>query len=186
MNHVAFDAQHAGKDAVFDPTVGQSSPGANDGVYGALNKPEYFHPAAKMDTNNETSVTEDWLGYPGAVQLADINTRNEDVKKMLYDSVKALVKTYKIDGLRFDAARHVDQGFWAGLQGIEDTFSIAEVFQGGQSLRASRWTTKARADLTCLSPSPRPDAKYVTKFQKDDAFNSGEFILSRRPDALDS
>ena len=135
MNHVAFDAHSApggDNDAVFDPTIGQSGPFATNGVYGALNGPDYFHPAAKIDLSNETSTQQGWLSWPGAVQLADIKTENDHVRKLLYDRVKKQVDTYKIDGLRLDAARHVDKAFWTHL-GELNTFTIAEVFDGGES-----------------------------------------------------
>ena len=77
-----------------------------------------------------------WLSYPGAVQLADIKTTDSTVRTLLYDNVKRLVKKFNIDGLRLDAARHVEKDFWKQLKDV-GVYTVAEVFHGGQFLLPS-------------------------------------------------
>ena len=171
--------------AVWDPTVGRSTPDATDGLYGPFNKvsllvslrrhvlsqssssricsrilvrqPEMYHPRCAIDYNNDTSVQYctspiflplltpisqltrplsilGWIGEPAQTVLPDLNTESSAVRQLLYDHIKNLVSTYQIDGIRIDAAKHVNFDFWSGFQAAAGTFTMGEVLDGGQSV----------------------------------------------------
>ncbi|KAI9569521.1 glycoside hydrolase family 13 protein [Boletus coccyginus] len=86
-----------------------------------------FHPYCPMDQNNATSVERCWLGDT-TVPLPDINTEDATVISALQDWIRSLVREYAIDGLRIDAAKHVNVDFWPGFCAAAGVFCIGEVF----------------------------------------------------------
>ncbi|KAL7409786.1 glycoside hydrolase superfamily [Mrakia frigida] len=126
INHVGWVVPS--DTAVFDPTIGESSSGAGDGVYGPLDSTADFHAPCGIDYSNETSIENCWLGFGFSLDLVDINTQSDTVRSLIYAWIGELVSTYSIDGLRLDAARHVEGDFWKGFQDAAGVFTIGEVF----------------------------------------------------------
>ena len=117
-----------------------------------------YHPRCAIDYNNDTSVQyctslelthhhrrrtdplalhpshTGWIGEPAQTVLPDLNTESSAVRQLLYDHIKNLVSTYQIDGIRIDAAKHVNFDFWSGFQAAAGTFTMGEVLDGGQSV----------------------------------------------------
>lgn len=60
--------------------------------------------------------------------LMDVNTEHPTVISTFETWIADFVKTYSIDGLRIDAAKHVQPEFWTGFCKAADVFCIGEVF----------------------------------------------------------
>ncbi|KAJ3528036.1 hypothetical protein NM688_g8046 [Phlebia brevispora] len=104
-----------------------------------------YHTYCPVDFSNHTSEQVCWLG-DDKVPLPDVNTTNPTVISAYSSWVKQLVQAYNIDGLRIDAAKHVNIDFWpifcraAGVYCIGEVFGddigFAAQFQGPQSMDA--------------------------------------------------
>ncbi|TGO10923.1 hypothetical protein BTUL_0122g00350 [Botrytis tulipae] len=93
-----------------------------------FNKKEYFHPFCYIsDYSNATNFQNCWLG-DDTVSLPDLDTESDFVKQTWETWVTEMVANYSLDGLRIDAAKHVDKPFWPGFQQAANTFTIGEVF----------------------------------------------------------
>lgn len=68
-----------------------------------------------------------WLG-DRKLALIDVNTEHPTVVTQFEIWIKDFVNTYKIDGLRIDAAKHVPEGFWPPFCESAGVFCIGEVF----------------------------------------------------------
>ncbi|KAN0075281.1 glycoside hydrolase family 13 protein [Tylopilus felleus] len=90
-------------------------------------KQSQFHPYCVMDWSNATSQERCWLGDT-IVPLADVNTEDPTVVSAFQDWIQNLVREYSIDGLRIDAAKHVNIDFWPGFCAAAGVFCIGEVF----------------------------------------------------------
>lgn len=88
-----------------------------------------YHPYCPIQWGNTTSEQECWLG-DDKVPLPDVDTRNPTVIAQYGDWIQNLVKEYNIDGLRIDAAKHVNIDFWPGFCGKAGVFCMGEVFGG--------------------------------------------------------
>ncbi|KAG2041437.1 glycoside hydrolase family 13 protein [Suillus americanus] len=86
-----------------------------------------YHPYCVIDWSNATSEEQCWLGDT-VVPLPDLNTEDPTVVAGFSDWIQSLVKEYNIDGLRIDAAKHVNIGFWPVFCGNAGVFCIGEVF----------------------------------------------------------
>lgn len=89
--------------------------------------PSQYHPYCTIDWNNSTSVEQCWLGDT-VVPLPDINTEDPTVVSEFGDWIESLVQEYCIDGLRIDAAKHVNKNFWPVFCAKAGVFCIGEVF----------------------------------------------------------
>ncbi|TFK46032.1 alpha-amylase [Heliocybe sulcata] len=89
---------------------------------------EQYHPYCPVDYSNLTSEQNCWLGDTN-VYLPDVNTQDETVVSEYTSWVKDLVQTYNIDGLRIDAAKHVNTDFWPKFCGAAGVFCIGEVYE---------------------------------------------------------
>lgn len=93
---------------------------------------DYFHPYCKITewenmTNAQLCQTGD-----NVVALPDLYTEHEEVQNLLIKWAKNAIKTYSIDGLRIDAAKHVTPSFLPNFaKGIDNTFMTGEVLEGG-------------------------------------------------------
>lgn len=58
----------------------------------------------------------------------DVNTEHPTVVTSYANWISEFVKTYSIDGLRIDAAKHVREDFWPGFCEAAGVFCIGEVF----------------------------------------------------------
>ncbi|KAL1683489.1 glycoside hydrolase family 13 protein [Schizophyllum commune] len=90
---------------------------------------DQYHPYCGIEWGNSTSEQDCWLGDE-KVPLPDLDTRNADVISGYQSWVKELVQTYNIDGLRIDAAKHVNIDFWSDFCKAAGVFCIGEVFGG--------------------------------------------------------
>jgi alpha-amylase len=95
-----------------------------------FNDKKYFHKYCNVtDWGNPTNFQDCWL-YPYGVALADLDTDSPTVSDMFNSWIKELVSNYTIDGLRIDAAKHVNDGFLAPFVAASGVFSMGEVYEG--------------------------------------------------------
>ncbi|KAF4614639.1 hypothetical protein D9613_002835 [Agrocybe pediades] len=92
----------------------------------------FYHPYCPIQWGNTTSEQNCWLGDE-KVPLPDVDTSNPAVVSQYGDWIQQLVQEYSIDGLRIDAAKHVQDGFWPGFCSKAGVFCMGEVF-GGQDI----------------------------------------------------
>ncbi|EAU35425.1 hypothetical protein ATEG_03623 [Aspergillus terreus NIH2624] len=111
-------------------TRGQDPATAIDySVFTPFNNADYFHPYCKItDWNNFTDAR---LCQTGDLEVAlpDLFTEHTDVQDRLISWAKEMIQTYSIDGLRIDAAKHVDTEFLARFVNEVDVFTTGEVLQ---------------------------------------------------------
>ncbi|KAI9466045.1 alpha-amylase [Lactarius psammicola] len=86
-----------------------------------------YHSYCPIDWGNVTSVQDCWLGDT-KVALPDLNTEDQTVASTYGTWVNNLVQEYGIDGLRIDAAKHVQAPFWASFCASAGVFCLGEVF----------------------------------------------------------
>ncbi|KAL0947268.1 hypothetical protein HGRIS_013390 [Hohenbuehelia grisea] len=97
-----------------------------------------YHPYCPIQWGNSSSEQECWFG-DDKVPLPDLDTRNPTVVKTYDDWIFKLVKEYNIDGLRIDAAKHVNKDFWPGFCKAAGVFCIGEVFGGDDIAPIAEW-----------------------------------------------
>lgn len=85
-----------------------------------------------------------WLGND-VVSLPDMNTELDSVKTIWDSWAKDIIANYtsmyffisrfcglllilQVDGMRIDAAKHVDKPFWTQFQSAADLYTVGEVF----------------------------------------------------------
>jgi hypothetical protein len=73
-----------------------------------------------------------WFSDPGSVVLADLNTQSPRIRKLHQDWISKLVSTYQIDGIRIDAAKHVEMDFWKGYTSAAGVYCVGEVLDGSE------------------------------------------------------
>jgi len=98
-------------------------------IFTPFNNADYFHSYCKI--TNWENFTNAQLCQTGDtyVALPDLFTEHEDVQKVLEDWAKDTMKTYSVDGLRIDAAKHVSPGFLRNFDDSITTFMTGEVLQ---------------------------------------------------------
>jgi alpha-amylase len=98
--------------------------------FNPLNDEKYFHKYCNVtEWDNATNYQDCWL-YPYGVALADVDTEAPAVVDMLGKWVKELVSNYSIDGLRIDAAKHVNDAFLPQFVRNSGVFALGEVLSG--------------------------------------------------------
>lgn len=103
-------------------------------VFTPFNNADYFHPYCKItDWNNMTDAQNCQTGDK-KVPLPDLYTEHDDVQQLMIKWANKVIKTYSIDGLRIDAAKHVNPGFLANFRKGVDTFMTGEVLEGAVSI----------------------------------------------------
>lgn len=91
---------------------------------------DYFHPYCNVtEWDNATNYQDCWL-YPYGVALADLDTEADEVVDMFSTWIKGLVSNYSIDGLRIDAAKHVNKEFLPKFVEAAGVFALGEVLTG--------------------------------------------------------
>lgn len=91
---------------------------------------DYFHTYCNVtEWTNATNYQDCWL-YPLGVALADLKTESDEVVDMFGSWIKELVSNYSIDGLRIDAAKHVDNAFLPTFVNNAGVFALGEVLTG--------------------------------------------------------
>ncbi|KAL3455939.1 glycoside hydrolase superfamily [Aspergillus heterothallicus] len=96
-----------------------------------FNDSSYYHPYCKIsDWNNYTNAQNCQTGDLEVV-LPDLYTEHAEVQNILTRWAKQTIETYSIDGLRLDAAKHVDTGFLRNFVSslAADTFVTGEVLE---------------------------------------------------------
>ncbi|KAL2871447.1 alpha-amylase [Aspergillus lucknowensis] len=109
---------------------GQGVPGDIDySVLSPFNNSEYYHPYCKIE--NWNNFTEAQLCQTGDEQvvLPDLYTEHTDVQGMLETWATEIISTYGVDGLRIDAAKHVNPQFLKQFGDKVGTFITGEVLQ---------------------------------------------------------
>ncbi|KAF7311634.1 Not1-domain-containing protein [Mycena kentingensis (nom. inval.)] len=87
----------------------------------------FYHPYCKIDWSNLTSQQLCWMGDT-TIPLPDLDTENPQVVSRYCQWIADLVKTYSIDGLRVDAAKHIRKDFWPQFAKCAGVFCMGEVF----------------------------------------------------------
>lgn len=99
-------------------------------VFNPFNDEKYFHPACLVKNFSDFSEAQHcWLG-DDVVALPDLNTENPDVVKMMGNWISEVVSNFSVDGLRLDAAKHVNGAFLPSFTQAAGVFSIGEVYDG--------------------------------------------------------
>ncbi|KAL2015289.1 hypothetical protein VTK56DRAFT_5914 [Thermocarpiscus australiensis] len=98
--------------------------------FNPFNDKKYFHPYCNVtEWENATNYQDCWL-YPYGVALADLKTESSDVVDEMRSWIKGLVANYSIDGLRIDAAKHVNDEFLPAFVEASGVFAFGEVLSG--------------------------------------------------------
>ena len=98
--------------------------------FNPFNDKKYFHPYCNVtEWEDAKNYQNCWL-YPYGVALADLATDTKPVADELNSWVKGLVSNYSIDGLRIDAAKHINDEFLPKFVEAAGVFSIGEVLTG--------------------------------------------------------
>ncbi|CAN8098403.1 unnamed protein product [Discula destructiva] len=91
---------------------------------------DYYHPYCNVtDWTNQTDYQDCWL-YPLGVALADLRTEEDEIVTMFGSWIKELVSNFSIDGLRIDAAKHVNDDFLPKFVEASGVFALGEVLTG--------------------------------------------------------
>jgi len=139
---------------------------------------KYFHPYCNVtEWENATNYQDCWL-YPYGVALADLATETKPVSDELDRWVKGLVANYSIDGLRIDAAKHVNDAFLPTFVESSGVFAFGEVLTGVPQ-DMCRYQT-----LGLLPGMPN----YLEYYPLNEAFNGGSLVdvANMRNDAASS
>ncbi|TEA21062.1 Alpha-amylase A type-1/2 [Colletotrichum sidae] len=100
--------------------------------FNPFNDEKYFHPYCNVTMwDNTTDYQDCWL-YPYGVALADLATESTAVVNEFSSWIKGLVSNYSIDGLRIDAAKHVNDAFLPTFVNASGVFAFGEVLTGGK------------------------------------------------------
>lgn len=133
--------------------------------FNPFNDKKYFHPYCNVtDWEDAKNYQDCWL-YPYGVALADLNTESEAVVSEFQKWIKELVSNYSIDGLRIDAAKHINDAFLPKFTEASGVFSFGEVLTG-VTQDMCRYQ-----DLGLLPGMPN----YLEYYPLDIAFNGGSF-----------
>jgi alpha-amylase len=95
-----------------------------------FNTKSAFHPPCDIDYNNQTSIEDCWLVTSPPPALADVNSENAKVFDAMVKSVVNIVKTYNVDGIRLDTARHVPKQYLQQFQDAVGVFVTGEALNG--------------------------------------------------------
>lgn len=126
---------------------------------------KYFHPYCNVtDWEDAENYQNCWL-YPYGVALADLATETEPVIAEFEKWIKQLVSNYSIDGLRIDAAKHINDAFLPRFVKASGVFAFGEVLTG-MTPDFCPYQTKG-----LLPGMPN----YIDYYPLDVAFNGGSF-----------
>jgi len=135
--------------------------------------PKYFHPYCNVTKwEDPENYQKCWL-YPYGVALVDLKTESQAVVDLMTKWIKEQVEKYNIDGLRIDAAKHVNDEFLPKFVEASGVFALGEVLTG-VPIDMCRYQT-----LGLLPGMPN----YLEYHQVEPAFNGGSFVpLSKMRD----
>lgn len=98
--------------------------------FNPYNDAKFYHPYCNItDYANSTNAQDCWLGA-SVVALPDLDTESDVVASMMHNWIKQLVANYSIDGLRIDAAKHVNDDFLHTFVEAAGVFTFGEVYSG--------------------------------------------------------
>ncbi|TFY68820.1 hypothetical protein EVG20_g3408 [Dentipellis fragilis] len=100
----------------------------------------YFRPP-KCWTNGsmELDILQNcWLGDP-TLPMPDLDTDQQRVVELLYQSIHDLVQKFDIDGLRVDTVKYIKTDFWPGWVKSAGVYSIGEIFSNDTTF-VQPWT----------------------------------------------
>ncbi|KAL2131346.1 hypothetical protein VTI74DRAFT_5235 [Chaetomium olivicolor] len=159
MVDVVVNNMAQGFDNVIPPKIDYSK-------FNPFNDKKYFHPYCNVTQwENSTDYQNCWL-YPYGVALADLATETKPVADELNKWVKELVANYSIDGLRIDAAKHVNDEFLPAFVKASGVFAFGEVLTG-EPEDMCRYQT-----LGLLPGMPN----YLDYYPLNEAFNGGSLV----------
>lgn len=116
--------------ALLNGTPPASGPDVDYSKFNPFDKKEYFHSYCNVtEWDNATNYQDCWL-YPYGVALADLDTESTTVVDMFGTWIKELVANYSIDGLRIDAAKHINDAFLPQFVANSGIFAFGEVLTG--------------------------------------------------------
>lgn len=96
-----------------------------------FNDEKYYHEYCNItDFDNDQIAQDCWLGGGTNVALPDLDTESQEVTDMIGTWIKGLVANYSIDGLRIDAAKHVNNEFLPPFVEAAGVFTFGEVYSG--------------------------------------------------------
>ncbi len=131
--------------------------------FNPFNDEKYFHKYCNVTEWDDPENYQDCWLYPYGVALADLDTNRTDVVKEMQSWIKGLVSNYSIDGLRIDAAKHVNDAFLPQFVEASGIFAFGEVLTGVTE-HFCRYQT-----LGLLPGMPN----YLDYYPLDVAFNGG-------------
>ncbi|GFF42650.1 alpha-amylase A type-3 [Aspergillus udagawae] len=95
-----------------------------------FDSPSYYHPYCQVEHWDNFTEAQWCQTGDEFVALPDLYTEHAEVQSTLEKWAQDMISTYSIDGLRIDAAKHVDTGFLANFgKALSDTFMTGEVYQ---------------------------------------------------------
>ncbi|OLN85322.1 Alpha-amylase A type-3-like protein 2 [Colletotrichum chlorophyti] len=98
--------------------------------FNPFNDEKYYHSYCNVTLwDNATNYQDCWL-YPYGVALADLATETKPVVDEFNKWIKELVSNYSIDGLRIDAAKHVNDAFLPTFVNASGVFAFGEILTG--------------------------------------------------------
>lgn len=98
---------------------------------------KYFHPYCEITDYDDYDIAQKcWTGDK-LVALPDLNTEDDTVTEMMETWVKGLVANFSIDGLRIDAAKHVNTEYLEKVVNASGVFATGEVYESNQETTCS-------------------------------------------------
>lgn len=108
----------------------QASDSVDYSVFPApFNNASAFHSGCEIDYTNQGSIENCWL-VTDTPSLPDVASENGDVYTAMVNSVVNIVKTYGIDGIRLDTARHIPKEYLSQFQDAVGVYVTGEVLDG--------------------------------------------------------
>ncbi|MCJ1307711.1 hypothetical protein MMC25_001359 [Agyrium rufum] len=140
LNALATELHNRGMYLLGDITINQMAqalPGnitninqLNYSAFDPYNDVKYFHPLCSItDYLNETNYQDCWFGTEYVI-LPDLYTEHDDVINMTQAWISGQVSNYSFDGLRIDAAKHVNTAFLPTAVAAAGVFTFGEVDSG--------------------------------------------------------
>jgi alpha-amylase len=95
-----------------------------------FNDEKYYHKYCNITNYDDDKIAQEcWLGVTN-VALPDLDTESQQVSDMIGSWISGLVANYSIDGLRIDAAKHVNNDFLRPFVKAAGIFTFGEIYSG--------------------------------------------------------
>ena len=138
LSHLASELHNRGMFLMVDVVINDMAYAINGSMpqpidYSTLHPfddQKYYHPYCNITNyDNSTDAQDCWLAVTN-VALPDLATESPQVSDMINTWIKQLVSNYSIDGLRIDAAKHVNDAFLPPFVEAAGVFTFGEVYSG--------------------------------------------------------